>query len=146
MNGSFWSEGTLDHTVSSASSSGLYHIVSWIVLYRLYRIISLAGSYRIGWIVSYSIVSSGSGHTGFYALAGYWLDVADGMDGLDGELVVQVWDGRTLSPNGTGATPWETEQYCHHWLLRGGRLWEVLASTNFIGAARTRSICVGEAK
>ena len=45
----------------------------WIVLaYRLDRIV-LDGLYSIGWIVS--------GNTGFYALAGYWLDETNGMDG-----------------------------------------------------------------
>ena len=59
--------------------------VIWIVLaYRLDLIVS-AGSYCIGWIVS--------GNTGFYALAGYWLDWTDGTDGLDGALVGREWDG-----------------------------------------------------
>ena len=56
----------------------------WIVLsYWLDHIVS-AGSNHIGWIVS--------GSTGFYALAGYWLD---GTDGLDYTLVGRGWDGPT---------------------------------------------------
>ena len=55
------------------------------------------------WIGLDRIVSAGSGNTGFYALAGYWLD---GTDGLDGAVVVRGWDGPMLSPSGTGAPPW----------------------------------------
>ena len=58
--------------------AGLYWLIGWIILYWLDRIIS-AGSYCIGWIVSVN--------TGFYALAGYYLDGTDGTDGLDGTLV-----------------------------------------------------------
>ena len=85
LDGSFWSEETLDHIVLLA---GLYRI-SWI------------GSYRIGWIVS--------GYTGFYALSGYWLNGLDGTDGLDGTLVGQGWDGTTLAGAGTGAPPLDLE-------------------------------------
>ena len=46
----------------------------------------------------------------------------------------------------TGAPPLAPEQERHHWLLSDGGLWEVVAGTNCVGAARTRSICVGEAK
>ena len=67
-------------------------------------------------------------------------------DGLDEALVGQGWDGRTLAPDGMGAPPWVPEQERHRWLLRGGGLGEVVAGTNCVGAARTRSICVGEAK
>ena len=49
------------------------------------------------------IVLAGSGNTGFYALAGYWMDGTDGTDVLDGALVVQGWDGPTLADAGTGA-------------------------------------------
>ena len=53
----------------------------------------------------YRIISSGSGNTGFYVLAGYWLDGTDGTDGMDGALMGRGWDGRTLAPAGTGAPP-----------------------------------------
>ena len=56
------------------------------------------------------------------------------------------WDGRTLAPTGTGAPQWAPEQERNRWLLRGGRLWGVVAGTNCVGAARTQSICIGEAK
>ena len=92
------------------------------------------------------IVSAGSRNTGFYALDGYWLDETDGTDGLDGALVGRGWDGLTLAPAVTGAPPWVPEQERHRWILRGGGLWEVVAGTNCVGAARTRSICVEEAK
>ena len=135
MNGYLCSEETLDHIVSSA---GLYRIVCWIVAYRrLDRIVS-AGLDRI--------VSAGSGNTGFYVLASYWLDGTDGTYGLDGALVGRGWYGRTLAPAGTGAPPWVPEQERHRWLLRGDGLWGVVTGTNCVGAARTRSICVGEAK
>ena len=108
----------------------------WIILYhRLDCIVFLAGLDRI--------VLSGSGNTGFNALAGYWLD---GTDGLDGALVGRKWDGRTLAPAVMGAPPRALEQERHRWLLRGDRLWEVVDGTNCVGAARTRSICVREAK
>ena len=95
MNGSFLSEETLDHIVSSA---GLYFIVGCIVSYRqLNRIVS-AGLYRI--------VLDGSVNTDFYVLAGYWMD---GTDGLDGALVGWGWDGTTLAPAGMGAPPWAPE-------------------------------------
>ena len=54
-----------------------------------------AVSYRIGWIilivsaVLHSVGCIVSGNTGFYSLAGYWMDGTDGKDGLDGTLVVQ---------------------------------------------------------
>ena len=82
-------------------------------------------------------------------LAGYWLDgtdETDGTDGLDGALVGRGWDGPTLAPAGTGAPPLAPEQECHHWLLRGDGLWEVVAGTNCVGAARAQIICVGAAK
>ena len=90
------------------------------------------------------IVSAGPGNTGFNVLAGYWLDGTDGTDGLDGVLVGKGWDGRKLAPVGTGDPPWAPEQERHRRLLRGGGLWEVVAGTNCVSAARTRSICVGE--
>ena len=80
------------------------------------------------------------------ALAGYCLDGTDGTDGLGGALVGRRWDGRTLAPAGTGAPPWAPEQERHPWLSRGSGLCEVVAGTNCVGAARTWSICVGEAK
>ena len=71
--------------------AGSYRIIGWIVSYRrMDRIVSLAESYRIGWIVLYCINWIVSGNTGFYALAGYWLD---GTYGMDGALVGQGWDG-----------------------------------------------------
>ena len=118
----------------------------WIVLaYWLDRIVSSSGSYRIGWIGSYRIISAGSEH--WLLCAGWLLPGWDGWDGwTGGALVGRGWDGPTLAPARTGAPPWAPEQERHRWLLRGGRLWEVLAGTNYVGAARTRSICVGEAK
>ena len=79
-------------------------------------------------------------------MASYWLDGTDGKDGLDGTLVGQGWDGQTLSPAIMGEPPWAPEQERHRWLLRGGGLWEVVAGTHCVGAARTRSIRVREAK
>ena len=61
-------------------------------------------------------------------------------------LVVRGWDGLKLAPAGTGAPPLEPEQECHHWLLGGSGLWEVLAGTDCVGAERTQSICVVAAK
>ena len=76
--------------------TGSYCIIGWIVSYcRLDHIVSSAGLDHL--------VSAGSGNTGFYALAGHWLD---GTDGLDGELVGRGWEGRTLAPAGMGAPPW----------------------------------------
>ena len=71
----------------------MYWLIGWIVSYQLDRIIS-AGfvSYRLDRIRKHW----------FYALAGYWLD---GADGLDGKLVGQGWDGPTLAGAGTGAPP-----------------------------------------
>ena len=60
-------------------------------------------------IVSYGldrIISDGSGDTGFYARAGYWLD---GTDGMDGALVGRELDGPTLEGAGTGAPPLDLE-------------------------------------
>ena len=42
--------------------------------------------------------------------------------------------------------PLAPERERHHWLLRSGGWWEAVAGTNFIGAARARSICVGATK
>ena len=77
------------------------------------------------------------------ALTGY---CQHGTDRLDGALVGQGWDGRTLALPGTGVSPLAPEQELHRWLLRGGALYKVVAGTNCIGAARTRIICVGETK
>ena len=129
------------------------HRRHWIILYHQLDCIV---SYQLDWIISYRLdrivlagldrnVSAGSGNTGFYVLSGYWLDGTDGADELDGALVGLGWDGPTLAPAGTGALPLVPEQECHRWLLRGGGLWEVVAGTNCVGAARTRIICVGEA-
>ena len=52
----------------------------------------------------------------------------------------------TLAVAGTGAPPLAPEQERHHWRLRGGGRWEMVADTNCAGAARTRSICVGSEK
>ena len=68
------------------------------------------------------------------------------MDGLDGTLVGRGWDGPMLAPVGTEAPPLASERKRHHWLLRDGGLWEVVSGTNYVGAARVRIICVGEAK
>ena len=70
----------------------------------------------------------------------------DGTDGTDGALMGRGWDGRTLAPARTGAPPQAPEQECHRWLLRGDALCKVVAGTNCVGTARTRSVCVGEAK
>ena len=67
-------------------------------------------------------------------LAGYWKQGTNGTDGLDGALVGQGWDGRTLEGAGTGAPPWAPEQERHRWLFRGSALCEVVAGTNFVGA------------
>ena len=79
-------------------------------------------------------------------LAGYCQHGTDGMDVLDGALVVQGWYRQTLAPAETGAPPWAPKQERHRWFLMGGALCEVLAGTNCVSAARTRSICVREAK
>ena len=71
-------------------------LIGWIILYWMGHIVS-AGSYFIGWIVS--------GNTGFYALAGYWMDLTERTDGLDGALVGRKWDGTTLAGAITGAPP-----------------------------------------
>ena len=76
-------------------------------------------------------------------MAGYWLD---GTDGMDGVLVGRGWYGPTLACAGSGAPPLAPEWERHHWLLRGDGLREVVAGTNYVGAARARSICVGEEK
>ena len=72
----------------------------------------------------------------------YW----NGTYGLDGAMVGRGWDGRTIAPAGTGAPPRAPGQERHCWLLRGGGMWEVADVTNYFGAARARSICVGSAK
>ena len=45
-----------------------------------------------------------------------------------------------------GAPPLVPKRERHHWLLRGGGRWEVVAGTNCFGAVRERSIRVGSAK
>ena len=42
-------------------------------------------------------------------LAGYCKQEKNGTDGLDGAMVGQGWDGRTLAGVGTGAPPWAPE-------------------------------------
>ena len=71
------------------------------------------------------------------ALAGYCQHGTDGTDGLDGALAGWGWDGQTLAPAGLGAPPWALKKERHRWLLRGGALYEVVAGTNCVGAART---------
>ena len=83
---------------------------------------------------------------GSNALADSFQHGTDGTDGMDGALVGRGWDGRTLAPAGMGAPPWVSEQERHRWLLRRGKLCKVVAGTNCVSAARTRSICVAEAK
>ena len=95
--------------------TGSYHIIVWIVSFCWMNRIVLAGLDHI--------VSAGSGNTGFYVLAGYWLDETDGTDGLDGALVGRGWDGRTLAPAVMRAPPWAPEQERQRWLLRGDGLW-----------------------
>ena len=58
----------------------------------------------------------------------------NGTDGLDGAMVGQGWDGRTLAGFGTGAPPWAPEQERHHWILRGSALCEVVVATSIVGA------------
>ena len=108
-----------------------------IVMYRLDRIVS-DGLYCIIWLVS--------GNTGFYALYGYWMYGTDGTDGLDGTFVGQGWYGPTLARSGTGSPPLAPERESHHWILRGGRMWELVSGTNCVGAARAQNICVGASK
>ena len=79
-------------------------------------------------------------------LAGYRKQGTNGTDGIDGALVGQGWDRQTAAGAGMGAPPWAPEQERHFWLLMGGALCKVVSGTNFFGAARTRSICVGEVK
>ena len=79
-------------------------------------------------------------------LASYCKQGMNGTDGLDGAFVGQGCNGQTLSGAGTGAPPQAPEQERHRWLLRGSALCEVVAGTNFVGVARTRSICVSDVK
>ena len=51
-----------------------------------------------------------------------------------------------LAGAGTGAPPLAPEQERHHCILRGGGMWELVAGTNCVVAARERSICVGAAR
>ena len=67
-------------------------------------------------------------------MSGYYKQGKNGIDGLDGAMVGQGWDGRTLAGAGTGAPPWAPEQESHHWLLRGSALCEVVVATNIVGA------------
>ena len=64
---------------------------------------------------------------------GHWCD-GGGMEGL------------SLVGYGTGVPPLAPEREPNHSLLRGGGRWEAVAGTNYVGAARARSIFVGAAK
>ena len=55
-------------------------------------------------------------------------------------------EGLTLAGAGTGVPPLAPEQERHHCILRGGGWWEVVAGTNYVGAARARIICAGSEK
>ena len=59
------------------------------------------------------------------------------------------WDGGEMEGNmlagvGMGAPSLALERKLQHWLLRSSGRWEAVDGTNCIGAARARSICVGE--
>ena len=73
-----------------------------------------------------------------------WWDV--GGTGVGWTDVRTPQNGSATIGAGTGAPPLEPEWERHHWLLRGGRLWEVVDDTNRFSAARARSICVGAEK
>ena len=88
---------------------------------------------RYGWLLA----PAGKGATEqerHHWLAGYCKQGTNETYGLDGEMVGQGWDGQTLAGAGTGASPWDPEQECHRWILRGSALCEVVAGTNFVGA------------
>ena len=55
-------------------------------------------------------------------------------------------EGPTLEGSGMGVTTLALERERHHWILRGGGMWEAVAVTNCVGATRARSICVGAVK
>ena len=117
----------------------------WIVLaYWLDRIVS-AGSYHIGWIC---IVSAGLYQETLVFMCWLITSLMGQMGRMDwmGHLVGQGWDGPTFAGARTGAPSLAPERERHHWLLRGSGLWKVVAGTNCVSAARTRSICVGAAK
>ena len=86
-----------------------------------------------------------------HLLADYCKQGTHGTDELDGVLEGQGWGGQTLAGRRrnrsatmgtrTGVPPWAPEQERHRWLLRGSTLCEMVAGTNFVSAARTRSIC-----
>ena len=98
MNGSFWSEVTLDHIVSSA---GLYRIVVWIVLYRrLDSIVSDGfGSYRIVWIRKHWILCAGWLLAGWYGWTGWGV----GGTGVGRTVVSTCRNGSATMGAGTGA-------------------------------------------
>ena len=103
----------------------------WIVLagpYRLDRIGIDIGFERRTWILC-----AGWFFTGWIV----WMD-----------WMCCSWDrggveGPALAGTRTGELPLVLERERHHWLLRVGRRWEVVAGTNCVGATRARSICVG---
>ena len=124
----------------------------WIVLaYRLDRTI-LTGLYRINWIVSYRLDRFVSYR--LYCIwkhrilcAGWLLPGWDGWDGWTGWDIGKTGEGcNEVTWFQMGDPPLAPEWERHHWLLRGGGLWEVVAGTNCVHAARARSICVGAAK
>ena len=58
-----------------------------------------------------------------------------------GRIFILAVQGKLRSaPAGTGAPPLAQEQECQCWLLRGDGLWEVVAGTNYVLAARVRII------
>ena len=65
------------------------------------------------------------------------LDRFDCPGGPDGDRAVRMY--RRLRAVKKG-------RECHHWILRGFGRREAVAGTNYIGAARARSICVRAAK
>ena len=89
---------------------------------------------RLDWIVSYFIVSAGSGNIGFYALAGYCLDGTDGTDVLDGVLmekglrrtdVSRRQNGRSTMGARTGSPLLDLEVWkCAGWLLPTWDRWD----------------------
>ena len=66
-----------------------------------------------------------------------WL-VTDWM----GRLIQMDWMGHWWGGGGMDQNYQAPEQERNHWLLRSGRLWEVMAGTDFFGAAKARNICV----
>ena len=160
--------------IVSAGLSGLNRLdwivsycIGWMSKHRLLCIVwLLLGCYGWGGWTGWGVGETGVGRTVVrarrnrstgtgappLALEGLWcagwlLRTWGGWDGWTGWGVGRMGLGiQMLAPTVTGAPPWSPEQERHCWLLRGGALCEVVASTNCVGAARTRSICVREAK